>query len=86
MYSIIFLPEAEKVYKKLASADKSIFLRIANSLEALKGEPLQGKPLKGRLEGKRSLRVGNFRIIYSVIQQKLVVYVFDIGHRREVYR
>jgi mRNA interferase RelE/StbE len=32
------------------------------------------------------IRVGDFRILYEVLDQRLVVQVIRIGHRREVYR
>lgn len=85
MYKVILLPEAEKFYRKLAFSDRSRFLRVAQALEALKENPFQGKPLKHRLKGKFSLRVGVYRIIYTVERQKITVYILDIGHRKEVY-
>ena len=42
--------------------------------------------LKDKLKGKYSLRVGVYRIIYSFQRSELVIYVLDIGHRREIYR
>jgi len=32
------------------------------------------------------VRVGNYRIIYTVQSNELLVLVLDVGHRREVYR
>jgi mRNA interferase RelE/StbE len=37
-------------------------------------------------EGFWRIRVGDYRVVYTVIQSKLVVLVVKIGHRREVYR
>ena len=86
MYEIVLLPAAEKFYKKLALANRVYFERIHLVLESLKAEPFQGKPLKHRLKGKYSLRVGSYRIIYAVERFKVTVYIFDIGHRRDIYR
>ena len=52
----------------------------------LEADPFQGKPLKGRLQGSYSCRVGSYRIIYKIFQSKLLVIVIDIGHRRDIYR
>ena len=42
--------------------------------------------LKGtHLKGARRHRVGDYRIIYRVIQDRLMIYIIEIGHRREVY-
>lgn len=86
MYNITLSSQAEKTYIKLYKKDKILFNRIRYALECLKTNPLEGKPLKDKLKGKRSLRVGMYRIIYSVIKQSLIIHILDIGHRREIYR
>lgn len=86
MYKIILLRDAEKSYRKLFATNKELFQRIDNVLEALKVNPFLGKPLKDRLKGKYSLRVGVYRIIYSIEKQEITIYILDIAHRREVYR
>lgn len=86
MYKIILLPEAEKCYKKLFTHNREVFKRVDAALEMLKTGPFLGKPLKDRLKGKYSLRVGVYRIIYSIEKQELIIYILDIGHRREIYR
>lgn len=86
MYKVILLPEAEKSYRKLSSSDRSHFLRVAHALGSLKENPFQGKPLKHKLKGQLSLRVGVYRIIYTIERQKITVCILDIGHRRDVYR
>lgn len=45
-----------------------------------------GKPLRDRLEGKYSARRGAFRIIYQIFDDRVVVRVIHIEHRRDVYR
>lgn len=86
MYRVVLLPEAEKFFKKVFISNKELFRRIDNTLEALKSNPFLGKPLKDKLKGKYSLRIGVYRIIYSIDKQKIVIYVLDIGHRKEIYR
>lgn len=86
MYKIVLSTQAEKFYRRLFATNKDIFLRIDNSLKALQTDPYRGKPLKGKLKGKYSLRVGVYRIVYSVERQEIAVYILDISHRRESYR
>lgn len=86
MYKIVLHSQAKKTYKKLFISNKELFRRIYNALEALKSDPFLGKPLKDKLKGKYSLRVGIYRIIYSVEKHEVTVYILDIGHRREIYR
>lgn len=45
-----------------------------------------GKPLRGRLDGKFSARRGEFRVIYQVFDDTVVVRVIHIAHRRDAYR
>ena len=86
MYKVVLTEKAEEFYQKLLYADKSIFERIRRALKSLSQNPFRGKPLKDDLKGKFSLRVGVYRIIYSVYRDKVLVVVFDIGHRRDIYQ
>lgn len=54
--------------------------------EKLMVDPLKfGKPLRRNLSGLFKLRVGDYRIIYQVKENEVVVVVVKVGHRREVY-
>jgi len=63
-----------------------MFDRIRAALFALSEDPHQGKPLKLELKSRWSYRVGMYRIIYSIEHKQLLVYIIDIGHRRDIYR
>lgn len=86
MYKVILLPEAKRFYKKIFTSNKELFERINKALEFLKSNPFLGKPLKSKLKGKYSLRVGLYRVIYSIEKKELIIYILDIGHRGEIYR
>ena len=86
MYRVVLLSYAKKSYKQLFIKNYELFKRIDNVLEALKSNPFLGKLLKDKLKGKYSLRVGVYRIIYSIDKHQITIYVLDIGHRREIYR
>lgn len=45
-----------------------------------------GKPLRDQLEGRYSARRGAFRVIYRVLDDRVVVKVIHIAHRRDVHR
>lgn len=54
--------------------------------EKLMVDPLKfGHPLKRSLSGLFKLRVGDYRIIYQIHNDKVLVVVIKVGHRREVY-
>ena len=82
MYSIIFLKSAEKFIRKL---DKKQVKEIFNKIEMLKKFPQSGEPLSGALRGLWRLRVGKYRIIYQIKNEELIVYVLNIGHRKNIY-
>ena len=80
MYNIIIKKKAKKFIDKLHQNDKK---RIVKAIESLPdGEDI--KKLKGHDELLR-LRVGSYRIIYTVDHGKLTVYVIDAGNRGEIY-
>jgi len=85
LYKIAFLPDAQEFYQRLAFSDKGHFTRINAALLSLSEDPFQGKSLKHGFKGKYSLRVGQYRIIYKVSRETITVFIFDIGHRRDVY-
>ena len=81
MYCIIVKKKAKKFIDKLPMNERK---RIAYAIEQLpNGEDI--KKLKGHDELLR-LRVGEYRIIYSVDNGKLIVYVVDAGNRGDIYK
>jgi addiction module RelE/StbE family toxin len=77
---------ARKAYERLARSDRRLFRRVDHVLERLKDEPQSGKPLHGPLEGHRSLRVGDLRIVYRFESERVLVLVLTIARRGQVYR
>ena len=60
--------------------------RIVYAIDRLAEQPHAGYPLKGDLRGLRRLRVGDYRVVYEVLNNELVVLVVRVAHRREIYR
>lgn len=85
MYKLDFSIQALDYYNKLYFHDRSDFKRIDAALDSLKINPFKGKPLKLSLKGNYSLRVGVYRIVYSINRQTIIVHILKIGHRRDVY-
>ena len=80
MYKIIIKKKAKKFIDRLPKNEK---IRIVRAIEQLpNGEDI--KKLKGHSDLLR-LRVGDYRIIYTVDNGELVVYVIDVGNRGELY-
>ncbi len=72
--------------KELARLPRDARERLVDAIDTLAETPLAGSVLKGQLLGLRRLRVGNYRIVYEVQENELVVLVIRVAHRREAYR
>lgn len=83
-YTVIVERQAEKTLRRLP---KEILLRVDRLLLSLADEPrpIGCKKLRG-YESLYRLRVGDWRIIYSVVNDELAVLVIEIAPRGEVYR
>jgi len=66
---------------------KKMRVRILKAIdERLTLDPISfGKPLRYDRKGTRSMRVGDYRIIFQVEYEIRTVLITKIGHRREVY-
>jgi mRNA interferase RelE/StbE len=82
-YRIEVRPAAARALRKLESGFQT---RIQGAIALLAGDPRppSSRPLRGR-PGYR-VRVGDYRIIYTVADDVLLVVVVTLGHRRDVYR
>ena len=85
MFQIIF---NKKVLKEdLVKIHRQQRVLIRNILtKKLKKDPyLYGKPLRQSLRGARSLRIGNYRVVYQIQDKKVRVHVVAIGKRSNIY-
>ncbi len=85
MYTIEYSKDIEKDLSKLP---KSEIIKILSKIERLSINPRPSgiEPLKGSLKGLHRIRSGNYRIVYQIIDDRLVVLVVKISHRRDAYR
>jgi len=81
-YSLV---SARSFLRDLRRLDTVAIRRILQIVELLKENPNLGKNLRGQLEGFRSLRVGDFRVIYTIEEPNRTVILRAVGHRRSVY-
>lgn len=83
LYKINFNKKSKKKLDKMSDA---IIMPIIEAIEDLAENPRpQGcKKLKGR-SGYR-IRVGNYRIIYEIFDEILLIDVIDLGHRKDIYK
>lgn len=81
-YEIELRPAAVRALKRIDHQDRSR-IRGAIALLAADPRPPGATALRGR-DGLR-IRVGSYRIIYTVQDERLLIVVVTLGHRRDVY-
>jgi len=83
-YSVELRPSARKALLRLPRRDAS---RLIAAMESLSRNPRPSgvKKLTG-LDDLYRIRVGDYRIVYQIHDDRLLVLVVKVGHRREVYR
>ena len=83
-YTVEFLKTAER---ELAALPKDTQRQIARKIDALRENPRPpGVKLLHGEERFYRLRVGEYRVIYSIEGKRLVILVIKIGHRKDVYK
>jgi mRNA interferase RelE/StbE len=82
-YRIVF---KKSVAKDLRSIPKKEVQRILDAIQLLASDPRppQSKKLSG--QERYRFRQGNYRILYSIEDDKLIITVVRVGHRRDIYR
>ena len=83
MYSVIVSKSAKKTLSKLPN---EVVKKILDALDDLVEEPrpMGYIQLKGR--GGYRIRVGNYRVIYDINDDELLILVVEIGNRKEIYK
>jgi len=72
--------------RNLGGAPQRLILRHLRERIASAADPRRfGRPLTGDLNGLWRYRLGDYRIVASIEENRFVVVVVTVGHRREVY-
>jgi mRNA interferase RelE/StbE len=82
-YTVVIAESAAKMISKLEASARN---RVANKIDGLANDPRPSGVVK--LEGSElyRVRVGDYRIIYSIHDKELVVVIARVAHRKEAYR
>ncbi len=84
MYKLIIQKSARK---ELDNIPDPFFLKIDEAILSLRENPYpfpQSKKLKGN--DKHRLRIGDFRVVYTVDEKQKVITIYRLRHRKDVYR
>jgi len=83
-YAIFYSRAAAKAFRGIHPQDRT---RIKEAIEDLADDPRPSGCLQlTGGDGEYRIRVGEYRIVYDVIDAKIEILVLRIAHRREVYR
>jgi mRNA interferase RelE/StbE len=83
-YSIEFLPAARRQLEKLA---RPVQKRVSRAIDSLAGQPRpHGAKRLATDKPVWRLRVGDYRVLYEIADDRLVVLVIRVAYRRDVYR
>ena len=87
MYTVKY---SAHIIKELSKLDKATLRIIKNwitkHLVDTVDPRLHGKELKGNLKGVWRYRVGDYRIFAEIRDNELIIFLFEVAHRREVYK
>ncbi|WP_111719085.1 type II toxin-antitoxin system RelE/ParE family toxin [Homoserinimonas sp. OAct 916] len=83
-YSVLYDPKA---LKEIGNLDKAVARRVVKAIDRLSSEPRPAgvRALVG-FPGLFRIRVGDYRIVYTVKGAELIVLVLRVAHRSVVYR
>lgn len=82
-YIVLFSSHIQKDLKPLSKKVLEQFFKIIN--ETISLDPFSGIKLKGKYKDLRKYRIGNYRIIYFIDNEKNKIIILRFRHRKEVY-
>lgn len=82
MYTLVY---TEEFFKQVRKLGKDVQKRIFSTLERIRIRPY---PHVKKLVGCPyfRLRAGDYRVILDIVENKMLIYVLEVGHRRNVYK
>ena len=87
MWRLVFSKRAEKQLSKMDAGMRRIIVAwLLKNVDGCDDPRAHGKGLTGNLSGAWRYRIGDYRVLCDIRDDKLVVLALEIGHRREVYK
>ena len=81
-----YAPAASKQFSRLDKPTQSRIKKYMSEIALLDNPRSRGKALTSNLSGLWRYRVGNYRILCRIHDDRLIITVIEIGHRSTVYR
>ncbi|MCI7343881.1 MAG: type II toxin-antitoxin system RelE/ParE family toxin [Fusobacterium necrophorum] len=85
-YQVLLSQKAEKSLQKMdKGVARLITSWIIKNLYSVENLRIHGKELKSNLKGLWRYRVGDYRLIAEIKNRELLIFMIEIGYRREIY-
>ena len=85
-YSLEFTDKALKQLKKMDKATAALIIGwLEKNVQGCDNPRLHGKPLTANRIVQWRYRIGDYRVITEIEDNRLVILVITVGHRREIY-
>jgi len=86
MYAVEYTPQAAKALKKLDKSTRGlIYSWIDKNLEGCDNPRRHGKGLAANLRGLWIYRIGDYRLIADISDEKVTILILNVGHRADIY-
>lgn len=82
-YKVLLKKSAAKELEKVPEKDRKKVIKNIRDL-SLDPRPQGVKKLSG--QEKYRIRQGNYRILYQIVDEELIIYVVGVGHRKDIFR
>lgn len=85
-YKVEYTSAAQKTIRKMDPGVRAMILKwIDKNLEGVENPRAHGKGLTANLAGLWRYRIGNYRLIAEIQDERLVILMVEVGHRSEIY-
>ena len=85
-YKVLFAERAKRDLKKMDKHTAALILGwIRKNLEGCDNPRAHGKGLTANRSGQWRYRVGDYRLLAEIQDDKIVILILNVGHRRDIY-
>lgn len=86
IYKVVFTEKAKKELKKLDKQISALIIGwLEKNIESCNNPRAYGKGLTGNKSGQWRYHIGDYRAICEIEDDKVIVLVLEIGHRKNIY-
>jgi len=86
IFSVEYTQQAVKELKKLDKHTRAlIFSWIEKNLVGCEDPRIHGKGLTANRSGQWRYRIGDYHLIAEILEDKVVILILNVGHRRDIY-